>query len=172
MAIDVNSHSGSVVDMTQPREPGLVVDENPFTAGVELPLSNEAAAQARRYVRDVLRTWQCADDLLYDILLVTSELVTNAVRHGGRRCHLHLEKTPEHLRIEVSDGSAVLPQPREDADEGGRGLAIVDAVAGGWGVSERDDGKSVWAKWPLAAPSAPVQRGPSEHGAPPRLAAG
>ncbi len=161
--------------MTQPREPGLVVDEHRFTARVELPLSNEAAAQARRYVRDVLRTWQCADDLVYDILLVTSELVTNAVRHGGRRCALHLEKTAEQLRIEVCDGSSVLPQPREDADEGGRGLAIIGAVAGSWGVSERDAGKSVWAQWSTAGQLAPVQHGPSQHrqhGGPHRLAAG
>ncbi len=164
MAIDINSHFRSVSGMTQPHEPGLVVDENRFTAGVDLPLRNEAAAQARRYVRDVLHTWQCPDDLVYDVLLVTSELVSNAVRHGGRRCVLHVEKSLEQLRVEVSDGSSVLPQQREDADEGGRGLAIVEVVAGSWGVTARDTGKTVWAQWSLSAPSAPVQGAASRHG--------
>ncbi len=159
--------------MTQPLDPGLVVDENRFTAGVDLPLRAEAAGQARRYVRDVLRTWQCPDDLVYDVLLVTSELVSNAVRHGGRRCALHLEKSLEQLRIEVSDGSSVLPQQRADAaDESGRGLAIIEATAGGWGVTESETGKTVWAQWPVAAPSAPVRRAASWHGGWHPLAAG
>jgi anti-sigma regulatory factor (Ser/Thr protein kinase) len=165
MAIDVNGHCRTVSRMTESLDPGLVVDENRFTAGVDLPLRNEAAGQARRFVRDVLRTWQIADDLVADVLLVTSELVSNAVRHGGRRCALHVEKSFQLLCIEVSDGSCVLPQQREDvADESGRGLAIIDAIAGSWGVTERDTGKTVWAHWPIAAPPAPVQRAASQHG--------
>lgn len=171
MAIDINSHFRSVSGMTDPLGPGLVVDENRFTAGVDLPLRNEAAGQARRYVRDVLRSWQCANDLVHDVLLVTSELVSNAVRHGGRSCVLHVEKSLEQLRVEVSDGSSVLPQQREDADEGGRGLAIIEAVAGSWGVTERDTGKTVWAQWTLPAPS-PVQGAARRHGGSHPLPAG
>jgi hypothetical protein len=48
--------------------------------------------------------------------------------------------------VEVSDGSHELPRPRRvgpDA-EGGRGLALVDALASDWGTTTTDDGKIVW----------------------------
>jgi anti-sigma regulatory factor (Ser/Thr protein kinase) len=125
-------------------------------ADVDLPLREHAAALARRTVRDVLQSWQAADDddWLHEALLVTSELVGNAVRHGGRRVSLHLGLEGRHLTITVRDGSTALPVQREDDDgESGRGLRIIASLSDGWGVVDDGDGKSVWAR--LTVPWAP-----------------
>lgn len=124
----------------------------PLHADLDLPLGPEAAALARRALSSVLATWHCpAGEWLDDALLVTSELVGNAVRHGGRRVALHLLLSDDALRISVSDGSSVLPQQRATDDDGesGRGMAIVRALAADWGVTGTGDGKTVWVLVPL-----------------------
>ncbi len=156
----VNGHCHTVAAVTLDRDPAPVADA-PLTAEFDLPLSQQAAALARRTVTGLLRTWRVVDqDFRYDVLLVTSELVTNAVRHGGRRVHLRLTLESSQLTLTVSDGSAVLPVMRvvrdHDAGESGRGMAIVAAVAAQWGVRDRQDGKAVWAT--LTVPSLPAQR--------------
>ncbi|MFF2212174.1 ATP-binding protein [Streptomyces antibioticus] len=85
----------------------------------------------------------------------TCELVTNAIRHSGAhnpkdpgRCRLALERpTPDTVRIEVTDRSPARPVKREpgESETGGRGLALVEALALDWGVTPRPVGKSVWA---------------------------
>ncbi len=118
----------------------------PLTADVDLPLTTAAAALARRTVTDVLRGWAIVDeDFTYDAVLLTSELVGNAVRHGGRRVALSLEHGHGRLTLAVSDGSSVLPFPSNHEDrESGRGLTIINAIADDWGVWDRPDGKTVW----------------------------
>lgn len=114
---------------------------------VDLPLVERAVVLARHTIVDVLRGWQLTDeDWTYDVLLLGSELVANAVRHGGRRVELGLTLREADLLVEVRDGSSVVPAPREAADESGRGLAIVTAIAADWGVLEHGDGKTVWAR--------------------------
>jgi anti-sigma regulatory factor (Ser/Thr protein kinase) len=153
----VNGHCHTVVAVSLDRDSAPVADA-PLTAEFDLPLSKEAAALARRTVTGLLRTWGVVDqDFRYDVLLITSELVTNAVRHGGRRVHLRLTLESSQLTLTVSDGSAVLPVLRDhDAGESGRGMAIIAAVAAQWGVRDRQDGKAVWAT--LTVPSVPAQR--------------
>lgn len=129
-------------------------DAFPLTAQIDLPISPEAAYLSRRAVADVLSGWRLNDqDLRGDALLVASELVTNAVRHGGRLVRLDLELQPETLRIAVSDGSSVLPRPREADDhdrEMGRGLLILGELSSSWGVENGPDGgKQVWAALPV-----------------------
>ena len=136
----------------------------PLAAAVDLPLGLEAAGLARRTVAQLLRGWHVDDDAWTDdVLLVTSELVTNAVRHGGHRVRLDLQLDADHLRVAVSDGSSVLPAQRADEqDESGRGLAIIAALAASWGVEARaDGGKTVWVRLavPVAATPAPFLDG-------------
>jgi anti-sigma regulatory factor (Ser/Thr protein kinase) len=89
-------------------------------------------------------------EILDDALLLISELVTNAVRHGSPPILLALECDGEGLRVRVRDGAPALPRPRDSIpeDEGGRGLALVDALSDAWGaepvVDEHGGGKSVW----------------------------
>jgi hypothetical protein len=89
------------------------------------------------------------------VLLVASELVTNAIRHGRGDVELRVDLTGEQVRLEVlDDGHAELGlpdvQPRP-LEEGGRGLPLVSAVSRRWGSGFDDHGRTlVWAE--LGAP--------------------
>lgn len=79
-------------------------------------------------------------------LLVSSELVTNAYRHGRGEIELRLSVHDDRLRIEVIDhGRDAAPAVREQAADGtgGWGLRIVDQLALQWGVFE--GATHVWA---------------------------
>jgi anti-sigma regulatory factor (Ser/Thr protein kinase) len=84
-------------------------------------------------------------------LLIVSELVTNAVRHGRPDIVLSVEMLSDRIRIEVRDGNDAVPTvPAEDPAVDrptGRGLLIVAATASDWGVvSTGEPGKCVWAE--------------------------
>jgi len=84
------------------------------------------------------------------VLLVASELATNAVLHGAPPIELAACVPRDVVRVEVADGSSDLPHPRHYGSTAatGRGLGIVAAVSHGWGAFERSDGKTVWAEVP------------------------
>ncbi len=113
---------------------------------LDLPLDPQGSALARTLVREVLAEW-AMEGLLDEAEVVVSELVTNAVTHGGSACRLELSHTSGALRIEVSDEGAGSPEPQPlDRDsEHGRGLLLVSAMSTSWGVEAAPDGKKVWA---------------------------
>lgn len=86
--------------------------------------------------------------------LGVSELISNAILHGEPPIRMRMRGTPEHPRIEVSDGSPqppVLPEPlsRHPIDDDplitfGRGLDIVARCATAWGADIDEGGKVVW----------------------------
>lgn len=97
--------------------------------------------------REVARTLQgLRIESLELILVLTSELVTNAVRHGAGPVGVHLTWEDRGVRIEVEDRSPKWPLLQAvDVDAvSGRGLLLVEALAGGWGVERTENGKSVW----------------------------
>lgn len=106
---------------------------------------------ARKELRKALAGWGLG--VIEDAaLVVLSELLTNAVRHGrvpGREIETRFQPVPGGLRIEVHDASDVRPlltMPGSDAS-GGWGLPLVDALAERWGASDRKGpGKAVWAE--------------------------
>ncbi|MEU8774873.1 ATP-binding protein [Streptomyces sp. NPDC048606] len=83
-----------------------------------------------------------------DVLLLVSEVVANARLHGGGPRSLRLRRTPDGLRIEVTDHSPHPPVPKpwpDPARPGGHGLVIVQRLAHSWGSEPMgDDGKCVW----------------------------
>lgn len=119
--------------------------------------------RARDFTRQALHDWgwlpaATADRraAAEDVLLVVSELVTNACLHAGGPEELRLWRGPKALRMEVVDGGPGEPAPRTPhraGRPGGHGMFIVQRLCLDWGVV-RDDGqpgKTVWAE--LAAPS-------------------
>ncbi|TDF46106.1 PAS sensor protein [Streptomyces sp. WAC05374] len=107
--------------------------------------------RARRLVRERLAGWGL-DEHAETARLLVSELVTNAVRHadGARRIEVRLVRA-DALLCEVTDDGHTLPTLLEPmpADEYGRGLRVVSALAGEWGVSRAGRGTSVWFELPL-----------------------
>jgi anti-sigma regulatory factor (Ser/Thr protein kinase) len=102
---------------------------------------------ARRAVVDTLGGVLPPDDL-DAALLATSELVTNAVEHGAGPIDLRVAPGPGTVRIEVQDGSPLLPRWRDELPDPhevrGRGMLIVAHCAARAGVDDRADGKVVW----------------------------
>jgi two-component sensor histidine kinase len=78
--------------------------------------------------------------------LIVTEIVTNALVHGGPGVVVWLHRRGGRLHGEVFDGNREWPRGFDSAlsEESGRGLRIVDAVADAWGVEQRDVGKAVW----------------------------
>ena len=119
-----------------------------------LPSDPTAAATARGVVADELAQELgdlYGDSLRDDALLLTSELVTNAVLHATTGVELSVVTGHDALHVEVSDGDPALPEPRvaDVEDLGGRGLALVAALASDWGVKLAPPGKVVWFELPL-----------------------
>jgi anti-sigma regulatory factor (Ser/Thr protein kinase) len=122
---------------------GVVDEAEPQT----LPYTSEAAGLARRYITSMSAAWP--PELLDLALLLTSELVTNAVLHGIGPVQLLLSEDRDRLRVEVSDGDPGLHRGAgapTDRDASGRGLLIVDRLAARWGFHSRrtPPGKVVW----------------------------
>ncbi|NJC84027.1 ATP-binding protein [Planosporangium mesophilum] len=112
-----------------------------------LPASPVAAPAARRLLGQVCRSWS-VPELIEPAELVTTELVANAVRHGGGEVTLTVSLHHGCLQISVGDENPSLPRPRAStpADENGRGLLMVDALSEDWGMTCMRAGKVVWAK--------------------------
>lgn len=129
-----------------------------WTSDVQLAPELRSAATARAFV-----TAQLADgestELVRDVRLVASELVTNAVIHAGTPILVALARLPSFVRLTVSDGSDDLPllRPGHDASddaEGGRGLWVTEECSSDWGTETgRWGGKSVWAVFDTPPPS-------------------
>lgn len=104
----------------------------------------QAPREARSLARGALAGWGLEE--LTDIVeLLVSEVVTNAVRYAQRPVTLRLVHT-DRLRCEVVDDVPQLPRMRRagPADEGGRGMFLVNKLARHWGAERLSVGKVVW----------------------------
>jgi anti-sigma regulatory factor (Ser/Thr protein kinase) len=85
------------------------------------------------------------------VLVATSELVTNVIRHtgGGGTLRAWEPHSNTPLRVEVEDDDPAVPVLRTPADggQGGHGLTIVAGLSSGWGVQPTRAGKIVWAEF-------------------------
>lgn len=118
------------------------------TTRLQLQARPTSPGEARRFVGEVLRGHGVeTDEVLEAALLLTSELVTNAVLHAAGTINVDVDLDLTAVRVEVGDTSAERPHPRDATPEAtsGRGLHLVEAMARAWGVDrQRDDGKIVW----------------------------
>ena len=120
---------------------------------VSLTAGPAAAAKARGQVRAAICAWDVPVDPSVAVLL-TSELVTNAVRHeAGETVMLAITCLPRALRVVIHDTSSSMPVPAHaPADaESGRGLMLVDNLSTDWGCYRTPAGKAVY--FTLAFPS-------------------
>jgi anti-sigma regulatory factor (Ser/Thr protein kinase) len=124
----------------------------------------EAVSLARAAVRARLEP-ELPPDRLGDVMLMTSELVTNAIRHGGAsgpddRVRLRALRRGRRARIEVRDDgpgfAANPPSPPRPRTEGGMGLELVDRLADTWGTDRRGSTTLVWFEVEPERPGAPV----------------
>jgi anti-sigma regulatory factor (Ser/Thr protein kinase) len=119
---------------------------------VRLPHGLSAPRQARQALERVDEL----EPLLDDVLLVASELTTNAVQHSGAppgsEIALRAQLSADAILIEVTDEgqsrSTPHMRPMNTSVPGGFGLPVVAALARRWG-SERRNGMRVWAELPL-----------------------
>ncbi|MFF9431992.1 SpoIIE family protein phosphatase [Streptomyces sp. NPDC014746] len=128
------------------------------TASFE-PVGRSVAA-ARAFVRDTLQGWG-HPELVDDAVVLTSELVTNAVIHAGTAAEVLCLRSDDSVRIEVADrypereipvqGGRSLGSPDR---ENGRGLLLCAALAHRWGVDYSPTRKHVW--FHLNLPQRPV----------------
>jgi anti-sigma regulatory factor (Ser/Thr protein kinase) len=109
------------------------------------PCQTASAGAARRFVRSVCEGL-VDEDVVEVAILLTSELVANSVIHGRSAVTVVVSTPDEDLRVAVTDDSD--QWPTLDAvgpfREGGRGMALVDAISTAWGVAPRGTGKTVW----------------------------
>ncbi|MEL3946252.1 MULTISPECIES: SpoIIE family protein phosphatase [Streptomyces] len=120
-----------------------------------------SVATARSFVRDTLQGWGFSD-IVDDAVVLTSELVTNAVVHAGTAADVLCLRTEDAVRIEVSDHYPEREIPLQSSPatmgspdrEGGRGLQLCAALATRWGVDYTSTHKQVWFQ--LDLPDRPV----------------
>jgi serine phosphatase RsbU (regulator of sigma subunit)/anti-sigma regulatory factor (Ser/Thr protein kinase) len=111
-----------------------------------------AAAAARRFVRETLNSWHLSDrdDLVADAVLLTSELVTNALVHAGTSIQLTCRLDAAAVEVSVLDRhpARMIPDPPGGSAEvdrpGGRGLLLPGALSSSWGVTYAPTAKVVW----------------------------
>jgi PAS domain S-box-containing protein len=120
-----------------------------------------SVATARAFVRDTLQGWGYID-VVDDAVVLTSELVTNAVVHAGTAADVLCLRTEHGVRVEVSDHYPEREIPLQSTGldfgspdrEGGRGLLLCAALASRWGVEYTPAHKQVWFQ--LDLPERPV----------------
>lgn len=139
----------------KPRGTGVTASSSGYTPAMvlhaTLPCDRLAPRTARRAVSDFLRANDLAD-LVDDAVLLTSELVTNAVRHASGPIHVDAYVRTKRLRLEVADQALDdNPAPRRASldDENGRGMELVEKVANAWGWARTGDRKVVWLELAL-----------------------
>ena len=123
---------------------------------VDLVGSARSARDARAFVRDGLHGVASPTEL-DDLLLLTSELVTNAVVHAGTALHLGVTWDRDNILVTVQDHGLPPDVERVRAtvtleEESGRGMVIVAALAGdfGWRLLPDGGGKVMWFVLALA----------------------
>ncbi|MEE1740103.1 ATP-binding protein [Streptomyces sp. BE147] len=138
----------------------VVAQEVPTSSSMAVPHGPAGVGKARHRMREQLRSNGVADSVVDDAVLILSELLSNACRHGRPlgwqteigdgdvRAAWHMDRTGG-LTVEVTDGGGPtrpIPSTPSVTARGGRGLNIISALAQEWGVRDDSSGEvTVWA---------------------------
>ncbi|MFF3484817.1 ATP-binding protein [Streptomyces sp. NPDC002701] len=137
----------------------VVAQEVPASSSMAVPHGPAGVGEARHRMRAHLRTGGVAETVIDDAVLILSELLSNACRHGRPlgdalagdgdvRAAWRVEPTGR-LTVEVTDGGGPtrpVPATPSITAHGGRGLNIITALADDWGVRDDHRGEvTVWA---------------------------
>ena len=114
-----------------------------------LPHAPRAVSTVRRRVQAILTRWNLPEDAADDVLLVTSELLTNALVHALPPATLRLSRVLVDgrgaVRVDVTDTGPARTPHEGDPDEHGRGIDIVTTLSARCGVHRHPGGTSRWA---------------------------
>jgi serine phosphatase RsbU (regulator of sigma subunit)/anti-sigma regulatory factor (Ser/Thr protein kinase) len=115
----------------------------------DIPADAAVVSRMRAAVTEQLDRWGLGE-LAFTTELVTSELITNAIRHATEPIQLRLLRD-RALICEVSDGSSTSPRLRRAGtnDEGGRGLFLTAQFTARWGTRYTSTGKVIWTEQAL-----------------------
>jgi serine phosphatase RsbU (regulator of sigma subunit)/anti-sigma regulatory factor (Ser/Thr protein kinase) len=119
----------------------VAVEKNPKTYAT-FPPEVASVAAARRFVGETLRNWGV--DEVDDAMLLTSELVTNAIVHAGTEVEVVCEALQGQVRVEVHDRHRARRIPIPGDQVSGRGLLFPETLALSWGVTYGHGDKQVW----------------------------
>ncbi|MGY3681441.1 anti-sigma regulatory factor (Ser/Thr protein kinase) [Streptomyces sp. TE33382] len=138
----------------------VVAQEVPTSSSMAVPHGPAGVGKARHRMREQLRSNGVSDSVVDDAVLILSELLSNACRHGRPlgwqteigdgdvRAAWHMDRTGG-LTVEVTDGGGPtrpIPSTPSVTARGGRGLNIISALAQEWGVRDDSSGEvTVWA---------------------------
>ncbi|MDQ0773728.1 anti-sigma regulatory factor (Ser/Thr protein kinase) [Streptomyces aurantiacus] len=147
----------------------LPADGHPHrTAVFGLPPELPSVGLARRNVRELLTAWGTDTEACDNAVLVTSELVTNALTHTVSEriiCRLRSDGHGLHLEVEDQKRCPTIPAQRTAGpdEQGGRGLMLVGMLSSDWGVRDtaHGSGRVVWAVLParpIPSPQSPEPR--------------
>lgn len=136
----------------------VVAQEVPTSSSMAVPHGPAGVGEARHRMRDQLRRNGVSDAMVDDAVLILSELLSNACRHGrplGQaeigdgdvRAAWRVDRAGQ-LTVEVTDGGGPtrpIPATPSVTAKGGRGLNIISALAQEWGVRDNASGEvTVW----------------------------
>jgi anti-sigma regulatory factor (Ser/Thr protein kinase) len=144
------------------------IPSSPREARWELPADPSVMAKCRAMVREALAEWRLPD-LIDDVVVVVTELLGNAIIHGGPPIRVVLTAGEGTVTGSVTDGGAGWPRfcTAGTELEHGRGLRIVAALTERWGVEPVPSGagKTIW--FTCARHPSEAARPPSESARPP-----
>lgn len=139
-----------------PQGPGRLVSGNQLSCPSHLfglPATPASVGLARRTVDELLIAWGVREVVRDNAVVVTSELVTNALTHSASDwivCEVRITDGAVRIEVEDQNRGPTLPVPGRPGpdDQGGRGLLLVTELSSDWGTADvpHRPGRIVWAE--------------------------